>query len=324
MDLWVEKYEPKTLNEIIGQEKLVNAFKAYIARGFVPNMTLGGEPGLGKTLIVKCYANDAGLMDEPGQYTYLNASDERGIDMVRSTLKMLAMEPLINGQVRLIVLDEGDSITADAQAAMRATIQTFSSNSRFIIIGNYTEKMIDAINSRCPLKTVMPLTKENIVMMVKRIQEKEKFEITQDAVDTLFIAGKGDMRLTIGKLQDAALISNFNIQKHHITTSNTDIETAKKILEIAITDFNQAKEILITEYNTKRDPRELIIKLYKAVDEVMFSNTNNELMQRSLKERIQEADFRLTQGTNVYIQLDAILNYVKLMYFIPLTCPRAK
>lgn len=324
MELWVKKYEPTSLKEIIGQKELVNAFQAYINRKFIPNMTLGGAPGLGKTLIVKCFASDMGLMDSPGLYHYLNASDERGIDMVRTTLKELAMAPIAGDEIRLIVLDEGDSITKDAQAAMRAIIQGFSDNTRFIIIGNYTEDIIDAINSRCPLKTAQPITKEDITIMIKRIQEKEQFKITQDAIDSLFIACKGDMRLMIGKLQDAALISNFDIQKYHITTSDTSIETAKKIIEAAINDFNQAREILTTEYNTKKDPKELIHKLYQAVDLVMFGNTNNELMQRSLRERIQEADYRLAQGTNVHIQLDAILNYIKLMYFIPLECPKVR
>ncbi len=324
MELWVKKYEPITLDQIIGQKEIVQAFKSYIQRNFVPNMTLGGAPGLGKTLIVKCFAHDMGLMDSPGLYHYLNASDERGIDMVRTTLKELAMAPIADNQVRLIVLDEGDSITQDAQAAMRAIIQSFSDNSRFIIIGNYTEDIIDAINSRCPLKVVQPITKDDIITMIKRIQEKEQFKITQDAIDSLFIACKGDMRLMIGKLQDAALISNFDIQKQHITTTDTSIETAKKILEAAMNDFNQAREILATEYNGKKDPKELIKKLYDAIDITMFSNTNNELMQRSLREKISDIDDRLTRGTNVYIQLDSILNYIKLMYFIPLNCPNTK
>jgi replication factor C small subunit len=328
-DLWTTKYEAKTLDEIIGQKELVAAFKSYVKNRFIPNMTLGGAPGVGKTLIIKCFAHDLGIDQEPGQFEILNASDDRGIDMVRTTLRNMAEKPRMNGGdlPKLICLDEGDAITSDAQGAMRALIQNCSDNARFILTGNYPEEFIAAINSRCPLKVVAPLTKEDATIMIKRIQEKEKFEITQDAIDALFEKSDGDMRLLMNTLQDAAMCSNFNIQRMHVITTEVKIETVKKIIEMALTNYVEARQIMVTTYQSTKDADEILRKMYDASYFVPLTQNpeNNEIMQRRLRDRITEIDFRLTQkGINIFIQLDGLLNYIKLLTFIPLQCSKVK
>lgn len=326
MDLWTTKYEPKTLDEIIGQKELVAAFKSYVQRRFIPNMTLGGAPGVGKTLIVKCFAHDLGIDQEPGLFHIFNASDERGIDMVRTTLRNLAEKPTTSNEIKLICLDEGDGITDDAQGAMRGLIQNCSENTRFILTGNYPESFLAAINSRCPLKVVAPLSKEDATIMIKRIQDSEKFTITQDAIDALFEVCDGDMRLLINRLQDAAMCSGFNIQRIHVIQTEVKLETAKKILEIAQSNFVEARQIMVTTYQSTKDAKQILRKLYDAVSYVQFAQNpeDNEIMQRRLLDRIRETDYYMTQGTNVFIQLDSILNYVGLLHFIPLTCSKVK
>ncbi len=333
--LWVDKYQPHFLDEIIGQKELVQAFKRYVEIGFIPNLTLGGSPGVGKTQIIKCFAHDLELIDwdekgemyslQAGQFHLMNASDSRGIDMVRTTLKGLAQQPT-NGMPRLIVLDEGDEITKDAQAAMRGLIQECSSNTRFILTGNYPEEFLEAINSRCPLRVVPPLTKDDAIEMIKRIQDKEKFTITDDAINLLFSSCKGDMRLLINRLQDAHIVSNGNIQKNHIPVVEVGLEEVRKIIEIALTNFEQAREIFIALYHTKKDTSQILQKLYEASYFVPLTQNpeNNEIMQRKLRDRIAETDFRLQQGTNSIIQLDALLNYIRLLKFIPLKCEKEK
>lgn len=329
MDLWSEKYEPKTLDEVVGQKELVAFFKNCAQRKFIPNITLGGEPGVGKTLMVKLFAKELGIDQEAGQFEMFNASDENGINMVRTTLRSLAEAPRLDatGMPKLILMDEGDQITDDAQAAMRGLIQNCSDNARFILTGNYPEEFIAAINSRCPLKVVQSLTKEDIIIMIKRIQEQEKFTITQDAIDALFETSNGDMRLLINKLQDAAMCSNFNIQRMHVISVEVKLETAKKIIEMALTNFVEARQIMVTTYQTTKDEKEILRKLYDASYLVPLAQDqdNNKIMQGRLRDRITEIDFRLTQkGINIFIQLDGLLNYIRLLNFIPLTCSKVK
>ncbi|MDP3012792.1 MAG: hypothetical protein Q8M92_01030, partial [Candidatus Subteraquimicrobiales bacterium] len=139
-DQWVDILEPKTLSDIVGQTELVNAFKEYVKTRYIPNMTISGMQGIGKTLLTRCFASDLGLcrfVDKnqidliPGQFFIFNASQSRGIDDVRTTMKRLATKPIIGDMPRLIVLDEFN-YTPEAQYAMRSLMETYSTNVRFI------------------------------------------------------------------------------------------------------------------------------------------------------------------------------------------------
>ncbi len=334
---WCDKYEPHTLDEYIGHEDLVKSFKQYVAVHHIPNLTLGGPPGTGKTALVKCFAHDLGYLEwdlenpgkwypaQAGQFQFLDASNERGIDMVRTTLKGISEDPTLGGEVRLICLDEGDNVTGDAQAAMRGVIQNSSSNSRFILTGNYPEEFIAAINSRCPLKTVPPLTRNDLATMIKRIQVFEKFTITDEAVEFLITVANGDMRLMINKLQDAAITSAMNITKKDIGSTVADIETAKKIIEAALTDFNKSREVLITIYQSTKNPGDILSKLYDAtyVVPIVQDAQRNEILQLKLRTRMADVDYYLSQkGINYIVQLDALLSYIRLLPYISVKCPK--
>jgi len=335
-DLWTDIFEPQTLEEIIGQEELVKAYLEYVKTGHIPNMTIAGAPGCGKTLLIKCFATNLGLIKFvdgklvnliPGQFYLFDASTDRGIDVVRGTIKRLSEKPTIGDMPRLIVLDEFN-YTADAQAAMRSLMQECSDNVRFIILSNDPSNIIDPIISRCPLKIAKPLTLENIKTLVERIQKSKDFKISPEAVEYLFKITQGDIRKFIGQLQDACIISNFNVQIQNVQNASVDLQVAKSILEAAQTNYDQAKEVMITIYTKTRNARDLLEKMYMATYEVRFSEVmpDNEIIQRRLRERIAEADFRLSpaQGTNPLVQLDAVINYIRLLKFIPLQCPKAK
>ena len=333
-DLWVDLFEPQSLDQIVGQEELVKAFKEYVKIRHIPNMTISGAPGCGKTLIVKCFATDLGFIKYvdgkqvdliPGQFYLMNASNSRKIEDVRTSMKRIASKPTFDGMPRLIVLDEFN-YTPEAQAAMRSLMQEYSTNARFVILSNDPSNIIEPIISRCPLKTAKPLTLENVKTIVERIQKLKEFKITLEAIELLFKLTRGDIRAFIGQLQDACLISNYNVQVQHIQTVSVDLQTAKSILEAAQINYDQAREVMITVFTKTRDARGLIEKLYDATYITRFSDImpDNEIMQRRIRDRIAEADFRLTQGTNAVIQLDAIINYIRLIKFIPLQCPKSR
>ncbi len=333
-DLWVDLFEPQHLNEMVGQTKLVEAFKIYLKTKFIPEMTIAGAPGCGKTLLMKCFATDMGYIKYvdgklveliPGQFYLMDASDNRGIDYVRETIKRLARKPTIGGMHRLIVLDEFN-YTADAQAAMRSTMQECTDNTKFILLSNDPSNIIDAIVSRCPIKIAEPLTLADVKIMVERIQKSKEFKITPEAIELLFKMTQGDIRAFIGQLQDACLVSNFNVQIQHIQNTSVDVQTAKSILEAAQINYEQAREVMIAIYTKTRIAKPLIEKLYEATYITKFSDNieTNQIMAIRLREKIAETDYRLTQGVNHLLHLDALINYIRLMKYIPLQCPKAK
>lgn len=333
-DLWVDIFEAKTLDQIVGQTELVNAFKQYVKDKHIPNQTISGAPGCGKTLLMKCFAADMGFIKLedgkiidliPGQFYLMNASDDRGIDTVRTTMKRLSQKPTMSDIPRLIVLDEFN-YTSDAQGAMRSLMQECSDNVRFIILSNDPSNIIEAIISRCPLKTAQPTSLENMKIIIERIQKVKEFKITPDAIELLYKLTQGDTRKFIGQLQDACIVSNFNVEAKHVQNVCVDIQTAKSILEVAQNNYDQAREVLINMYTKTRNGKDLLEKMYEATYLVRFSDMmpDNEIIQRRLRERIAETDYRITQGTNQLLQLDALINYIKLIKFIPLQCTKCK
>ena len=333
-DLWTDIFEPQHLNEMYGQEELVKSFQEYLKTGHIPNMTISGAPGCGKTLLVKCFATDLGYIKYvdgkqvdliPGQFFLMDASSDRGIDYVRGTIKRLAQKPTTNGMLRLIVLDEFN-YTPDAQAAMRSAMQECTDNTRFILISNDPSNIIEPIISRCPLKVAKPLTLQNMKTIVEKIQKVKDFKISPEAIEHLFNLTQGDTRKFIGKLQDACLISNYNVQVQHIQDDTVDIQTAKSILEVAQVSYEQATEVALTIFNKTRNSKDLLNSLYFAIPLVKFADgmPDNEIIQRRLREKIAQVDFYMTQGTNSKIQLDALINYIKLIKFIPLQCSKGK
>ena len=328
MDLWVDDFAPIRLVDLIGQKELVYYFQQCIKNGLVPNLTLAGAPGTGKTTIIKCFLHDLGYFDMPGQCEILNASDERGINMVREKLKNSAKKPTLFGLPRLIVLDEGDSITGDAQAAMRAIIEDYSSTTRFIIICNYPNELLEPIVSRCPMKTAFPLNRMDIDVAVERLKQAKNFTITTDAVDVLYKKSRGDLRKFIGMVQDACLMSNFVITKETVAVHDVEPELARTILTTALTNFEQARDVLITTISQNKDIKSLLEQMYDAAEKIQYANNftaeENELMARKIQDRIAEIDFRLTQGTNTLIQTVSILAYIRYIRYMPLACPKAR
>jgi len=333
-DLWVTLYEPHSLNQMVGQDELVNMFKGYVKDRHIPNMTIAGIAGCGKTLLMKCFAADLGFIkfvdDQiieliPGQFYLFNASTDRKIENVRTTITRLAHKPTIGDLPRLIVLDEFN-YTDEAQAAMRSLMQECSNNVRFILLSNDPSSIIAPIISRCPIKIAQPLTLENMKTIVANIQKTKQFTITPEAIEYLYKLTNGDARQFIGELQNACTISNFNVQIQHIQIDTTTLMTAKSILEISQTDYYQAKDITLTIFSKTQDAKGLLEKLYEAASLTKFSEImpDNEIIQRRIKERIAEADYRLTQGVNPIVQLDAVISYIQLIKYIPLRCPRAK
>src|SRR5687768_8735397 len=235
-DVWVEKYRPRTLSEVVGQEETVERLKAYVKAGSIPHLMFAGPPGTGKTTCAIALAKDLfGADDWKGRFLELNASDERGIVVVRGKIKEFARVGTADTQgFKIVFLDEADALTHDAQAALRRTMEKYTATTRFVLSCNYSSKIIDPIQSRCAVFRFRPLTAKDVKGFIRRIAAEEKLEVTPDGVDALVFVAKGDLRKTVNTLQVAAALGGtVDADAIYRTTSTARPEEVKKLLETA-------------------------------------------------------------------------------------------
>ncbi|PSQ35145.1 replication factor C small subunit [Halobacteriales archaeon SW_10_66_29] len=245
------------------------------------------------------------------QFLELNASDERGIDVVRERVKSFARTSFGGPSYRIIFLDEADALTAEAQAALRRTMEQFSNNVRFILSCNYSSQIIDPIQSRCTVFRFAPLSEEAVERMVREIAEKENIEVTDDGVDALAYVAGGDMRAAINGLQAAAVTGRVVDEEAVFEiTSTARPENIEEMVTRALDgDFTAARSQLnrlLTEEGIAGG--DIIDQLHRSVWEF---DLDDEAAVRLL-DRIGEADYRITAGANERIQLEALLASVAL------------
>src|SRR5438876_36516 len=190
------------------QEEIVSRLKDFVKRGTMPHCLFAGPPGTGKTTAGLCLAHD--LFGERFQDAFkeLNASDERGIDVVRTTVKEFArMASLTTVPFKILVLDEADNMTSDAQGALRRTMENYTSTCRFILCCNYSGRIIEPIQSRCALFRFTPLPEEKVVESLHRIAKNENLKTTEGGLKTIVEVAEGDLRKAINILQAASSMS---------------------------------------------------------------------------------------------------------------------
>ncbi|WP_297884593.1 replication factor C small subunit [uncultured Halorubrum sp.] len=310
-EIWIEKYRPQTLDDIHGQEAIVERLQSYIAQDDVPHLLFSGPAGIGKTTAATAIAREIyGEDNWRGNFLELNASDQRGIDVVRDRIKGFARSSF-GGDFRIVFLDEADSLTDDAQSALRRTMEQFSDNTRFILSCNYSSKIIDPIQSRCAVFRFSPLSDEAVSGMVREIAAAEEIEVTDAGVDALVYAADGDMRRAINSLQAAATTGDVVDEEavYAITATARPEEIESMVTDALDGDFARARstlDVLLTE--TGMAGGDVIDQLHRSVWE--FDLSEREAVR--LMERIGEADYRIAEGANEQVQLESLLAALSL------------
>ncbi|MFP4170605.1 MAG: replication factor C small subunit [Methanomassiliicoccales archaeon] len=311
-EIWIEKYRPQKLKEVVGQKEIVNRLQAYADSDNLPHLLFAGPAGTGKTTSALALTRELFGESWRQHFLELNASDERGIDVVRGKIKEFARTSPIAGGFKIIFLDEADALTPDAQAALRRTMERYSRICRFILSCNYSSKIIDPIQSRCAVFRFRPLHSEEVAEYLRWIAEREGVSVTDDAVDALVHVAQGDMRKAVNSLQVAASLGKeVTVEVVYKTTGTARPEEVRDLLETALAgDFMAARNLLdeiMIGYGLSG--QDLIRQIHRS----FFDLSIPDLQKVKLVDKTGEVEFRIVEGGNERIQLESLLAHLVLV-----------
>jgi replication factor C small subunit len=306
-EMWAEKYRPKALSEIVDQKEIVERLASFVKARNVPHCIFAGPPGTGKTTAALCLSHDFYGEGFREHLMELNASDERGIKIVRETVKTFARVRAI-GEIpfKILILDEADNMTGDAQQALRRTMERFTETCRFILIANYSGKIIEPIQSRCaPFRFTYLPRKEHDEYLI-HIVKAENVKIGKDGLDAIFDVCAGDLRRAVNSLQAAASLGKpITADTVYGVVGRASPADVQEMVKLAMGgDFVKAREKL----------REMILKygvagsdIIKQVHSEIFRLDIPEAWKVRLADAVGEVDFRLVEGADEEVQLSALL-----------------
>ncbi len=308
--MWTEKYRPDTLDEVINQSNTVETINHFLGNpGAMPHLLFSGPPGTGKTTVALCIARNL-FGGRWRDFTLeLNASDERGINMVRERIKSFSRHAtglLGNVPFGLIILDESDQMTSQAQTALRRIMETGSRTSRFILICNYASKIIEPIQSRCAIFRFSYLKSNDMKSYLQMIAESEELSLVNEGIDAIIEFSEGDMRKAINILQSASVLKgviDLEIVLNVVGMAKP-VEVREMVISALKGDFLKSRDILY-DLMIKRGISG--VDIIRQVHSEIFHLDLPDTLLMDLANTVAEYDFRIVEGANEDIQLSALL-----------------
>ena len=306
-EIWTEKYRPSKFCDVVGQDEVVKRVESLTNSLNIPHLLFAGPAGTGKSTLALIVVKELFKENWKENYLELNASDERGINVVREKVKNFARtKSLGNVPFKIIFLDEADALTPEAQQALRRTMENFSTTCRFILSCNYSSKIIDPIQSRCAMFRFKLLEKKAIEKVIEKIARGENLTVIPEAMEMLYEGSEGDCRRCINIIQSTSSVSP-SITPELISTILADAKPKdiKIVLDYAVSgDFQKAREklfdIMLRESISGQD-------VVKAIQKEIWNLPVEPEIKVKLTEKTGEAEFRIVEGSDPFIQLQALL-----------------
>lgn len=306
--IWAEKYRPSKLSEVINQKHALERIKAFVKDKNIPHMLFAGHAGTGKTTTALAIAKELYGNNWRQSVLELNASDERGIDVVRGKVKDFArMKPLGDVSWKIVILDEADALTQEAQQALRRTMENYTNVTRFILLCNYSSKIIEPIQSRCAVFRFKVLDDADIRKYIERIVDGEKLKLDEKAISAMVYLSEGDLRKVSNLLQaSAAMKEKITEDVVYDIASKAKPTDVKEMLELTlkgkfIDARKKLQELLLRQGLSGSD---IISEIHRQIYSLDGMPEDKKVQ---LIEKCGEFEFRLSEGGNELIQLESLL-----------------
>ena len=308
---WIEKYRPSKLSQIVGNKRIVSNLQSIAESGNLPNLILSGPPGTGKTTCVLALAHELLGENFKKAVIELNASDERGINVVRDKIKRFAQQkiPLPEGRHKIIILDEADSMTSSAQGSMRVTISDYSNTTRFVLACNDSSKIIEAIQSRCTVLRFGKLSSDDIKERIKYVLNNEKAKYDDSGLKAIIDTCNGDMRYALNNTQSCIVgfgeVNEENVYKIVELPRPKEIETIynyclhNKFIEA----INKFGELFDEGYSCLE-----IISVFNRL--IQESNKIDDKVRILLLKKISEYKMILIDGLDSSLQMSGFISEI--------------
>jgi len=306
---WIEKYRPSTLDELVSHKDIIDTIKRYMTLGELPHLLFYGPAGTGKTSTILALAKQMYTPAEMrGCVLELNASDDRGIGIVRDEIQtFVSTQTLHKKGIKLIILDEADAMTTDAQNALRRIIEQYTATARFCFICNYLSKIIPAVQSRCTRFRFGPLSNEQMMPRLQYVIEKENVQIDQEGKKAILQLANGDMRRALNILQSShmasGLVTETSVYECVGHPSKNDIKT---IINVLLNEnFTVASQTLSTLKTTKGYAlADILTELHRYVHKIDFQRE----IRIHLLVKMADIEYRLANGATEKLQLSALIS----------------